>query len=359
MGKINKKKSRNVRFQDTSRLSRAVNMPVRSYNEALRVARYHYNYTVPDVPGKSNLVKARDWIRKKLKNLNKGIFVEFLLFVLLQGFDLFTNVWVANEAQVMMKNLERFEHVANATRNNYSVPELCSGHVWTDEKARKEISDYRNVLSSFFFFTALAAMVYTLNFVLWLFIIRSLIRSANFLNDSMTNLVRGKVFFLIAATVLEDIPLSTLAAVVFSFQQGKKGLVCWFCKSSGICSSTKILEAMLSRSHKALFINIAAISLTTLWKGVSSFFRWSKIKDFDFFFIRACTSVFAGGLYLCVVLTPAMTVLKYDYYSRAGVNPDLLKDIIDRLYVIGVIFWVVFVFIACCCPLLKLIRLTQ
>lgn len=352
-------KIKKVKFQGNSRFNRAVNMSVRSYNEALRLVRYHYNYTVPDVPAKSKIVTARDWLRKKMKNLNKGVFIEFLLFVMLQGFDLFTNAWVANEAEEIMANLEKFENIKNATQNNHTVPLLCSGYIWTHEKAQADINSYKNLILAFFFFMALAAMVYTSNFILWIFILHRSISNAKFLKDSMANLVRGKIFFLIAATIFEDIPLSTLAAMVFSFQQGRTGLVCWFCKSSGVCTSQKILNEMLSRSYKALLINIAAISLTTLWKGVSSFFRWSRIKDFDFFFIRACTSVFVGGLYLCVVLTPAMTVLKYDYYERPGVQADLFKDIIDRLYIIGIIFWVVFVFITCCCPLLKLIRLAQ
>ena len=267
MGKFRKdsKNNKRVRFQGNSRLNRAVNMSIRSYNEALRVARHHYNYTIPDVPGKNKLVTVKNWIRKKLKNLNKGILIEFLLFVLLQGFDLFTNAWVANEAQAMMANLEKLEHTANTTGNNHSVPLLCSGHIWTDEKAKKGVDNYKSIIWAFFFFMALAAMIYTLNFILWLFILHRSINSAKFIKERMKNLVRGKIYFLIAATVFEDIPLSTLAAMVFSFQQGRTGLVCWFCKSSGVCKSQKILDEMLSRSYKALFLNIAAISLTTLW----------------------------------------------------------------------------------------------
>ena len=168
-----------------------------------------------------------------------------------------------------------------------------------------------------------------------------------------------KVYFLIAASLLQDIPLSAISAELFSVQQGGQGLVCWSCKVSGSCQDVKQLEARLNRSTVAMWLNLAAIGLTSLWKGISSFYRWSRVNYCEAFYFRACTAVFAGGLFFIVILTPAMTVLQYRYFIKPDVSGGLLKDIIDRVYIIGAIVWVLVLAVIFCCPLLNLIRVTQ
>jgi hypothetical protein len=172
-------------------------------------------------------------------------------------------------------------------------------------------------------------------------------------------LVKMKLIFLAAASFLEDIPLSSLTAELFAIQQGTRGMTCWLCKVSNSCPDSKALLNILNSSQQALIVNVCAISVTSFWKGISSFYRWSRIPNCEAFLIRACTSLFAGGLFVIVILTPAMTVLSYRYYALPGVSGGLVKDLIDKVYVIGVIFWVMVLSVLCCCPLLFIIRVVD
>lgn len=295
----------------------------------------------------------------KMAGFNKGILAEFIIFLLLQGFDFFSNTWVLSDSVVVLYRVKKYETYPNITAINNSVPEFCVEVQWSNEKIQKEINYFASIVYLYSFFLAVTACILTLNLLTWLYTIQLSFRSRRFKSDTHATLIKMKVYFLAAASILEDIPLSAISAELFALQQGEQGLICWTCKVSGLCHDIKQLQSRLSRSSVALWLNLAAIGLTSLWKGISSFYRWSRVGECEAFYIRACTAVFAGGLYSIVILTPAMTVLKYSYFVRPGISGALLEDIIDRVYIIGAIFWVLVLAVIFCCPLLNFIRVTQ
>lgn len=295
--------------------------------------------------------------RSRLAGVNRGLLAEFIIFMLLQGFDLFSNAWVLNESLGVLNRVQKYENYPNVSALNNSVPDLCVSVQWSTEKIANEISHFSSVIYVYCFFLAVSAGIFTLHLLAWLYTLQLSLRSRKFNANTQATLVKMKVYFLIAASLLQDIPLSAISAELYSLQQGQQGLVCWFCKVSGLCLDLKELESRLSRSTTALWLNFAAIGLTSLWKGISSFYRWSRMDNCEAFYLRACTAVFAGGLFSIVILTPAMTVLKYRYFVR--VDGGLLEDAIDRVYILGAIFWVLVLAVIVCCPLLNLIRVTQ
>ena len=90
---------------------------------------------------------------------------------------------------------------------------------------------------------------------------------------------------LVGASFLEDIPLSTITAELFAIQQGGRGITCWLCKVTGNCTNSKMLERFLDASQQVLVLNVTAIAVTSSWKGVSSFYRWSRIPIYIIYII--------------------------------------------------------------------------
>lgn len=64
--------------------------------------------------------------------------------------------------------------------------------------------------------------------------------------------------------------------------------------------------------------------------------------------------VFLGFLYCVVIFMLVMIVFRYCYFI--GIDGGLFEDVIDRVYIIGVIFWVLVVVVIVCCFLLNFIR---
>lgn len=295
----------------------------------------------------------------RVAGVNKGLLAEFIIFLLVQGFDLFSNTWVLNESVGVLSRVQEYENYPNVSAINNSVPSFCVSVQWSKEEIAKEVDLFSSVIYVYCFFLAITACIFTLHLLAWLYTLQLSFRSRRFNANTQATLIKMKVYFLIAASILQDIPLSAISAELFSLQQGQQGLVCWYCKVSGLCQNEKQLASRLSRSTTALWLNFAAIGLTSLWKGISSFYRWSRVDTCEAFYLRACTAVFAGGLYSIVILTPAMTVLKYRYFVRPGISGGFLEDAINRVYIIGAIFWVLVLAVIFCCPLLNLIRVAQ
>ena len=296
----------------------------------------------------------------RIAGINRGLLSEFIIFLLLQGFDLFSNTWVLNQAVGVLTKVKKYENDSIVSTLNNTIPAFCSSVHLPEKKVDEEVEHFSAIVYLYIAFLAVTVFIFTLHLLSWLYTLQLSFKSRRgFNSNTQTTLIRMKVYFLIAASILEDIPLSAISAELFSLQQGQQGLVCWYCKVSGLCSDAKQLQRKINRSRVAMWLNFTAIGMTSLWKGISSFYRWTRIDYCQAFFLRACTSVFFGGLFSIAILTPPMTVLKYRYFVRPGIDSGLLMDIIDRVYVVGAIMWVIILAAVFCCPLLNFIRVSQ
>lgn len=299
---------------------------------------------------------------------NSGILVEFLIFLVLQGFDVYCTYGVYLEASNALVNYEEFvSHLtsSNSTqkeggRNLSALPlEFCSSSTFKPQKMIELFEQYETTVDIYLTFTIIATINFSLHFLLWVVTIGFSLMEAEFLQENWDILVKGKIVFTMAANFIQDIPCSTIAIELYLLRRGTSGLICWQCSVDPDCESLEYLETLLAPSTQALTLLILAICLTTLWKAISSFFRWSRADECDVFIIRATTSLFAGFLYACIIMTPAMTILKYRFFTLPGVTPGFLADLVDKLFIIGALFWSVGILTVCCCPLLRLIRLAQ
>lgn len=293
-------------------------------------------------------------------NLNKGLLAEFIIFLISQGFDFFTNCWVLAQVYQVLDKAKFYKSYRNVTALNFTSPGICrSGDDWEQEEIDLKVKHFDDVVIVYCLFIALTSMFITLQLMSWLYTLYLSMEKRELGKKGRETLVMMKLVFLAAASLLEDIPLSSLTAELFAVQQGTRGITCWLCRVSNSCPDSKTLLNLLDSSQQVLVLNVCAIFVTSLWKGISSFYRWSRIPNCEAFFIRACTSLFVGGLFVIIILTPAMTVLTYRYYSLPGVTGGLVKDLIDKVYIIGVLFWIAVLAVVCCCPLLFIIRVVD
>ncbi|XP_020897586.1 uncharacterized protein LOC110236405 [Exaiptasia diaphana] len=289
-------------------------------------------------------------------NLNKGLLVEFIIFLVLQGFNFFTNCWVLVPALTVLSRMRSYQQAQNVTVLNFTAPGICEDlTLWDKAKIDEEVTHFEAVAIVYCLFMALTSILLLTHTLSWLYTLYLSMEKKEIGEKGRSVLIKMKLVFLLGASLLQDIPLSTLTAEIFAVQQGKEGIICWLCKVAGGCGNQKELQSYLDQSQSFLVLNIVAISVTSLWKGISSFYRWSRIPNFEMFFIRACTSLFVGFLFIIVILTPAMLVLTYRYYEPNGTG-GLIKDLIDRIVIIGIIFWVMVLTVMFCCPLLNMIR---
>ena len=299
---------------------------------------------------------------------NYGILVEFFIFLALQGFDIYCNYGVYFESSKSLDIYDDFSAallVANDTQPkggiNLTVRPLsfCSSSTFNKKKTIELFEQYEQTLEIYFAFTIIATIIFCLHFLLWVITLTFSLMEADFLQENWEILVNGKIAFTLAANFVQDIPCSTIGIELYLLRRGTNGLICWQCSMDPKCTSVDYLETLLAPSSQALSLLIVAICLTTLWKAISSFFRWSRVDQCDVFIIRATTSLFAGFLYACIIMTPAMTILKYRYFTLPGVTAGFISDLVDKLFIIGALFWSVGILTVCCCPLLRLIRLAQ
>lgn len=299
---------------------------------------------------------------------NYGLLVEFIIFLILQGFDVYCNYGVYLESSNSLASYEDLStslYGSNTTKARgglnltRSPLGFCSSSTFNQKKTIELFEQFGQTLDIYFGFTVLATIIFCLHFLLWVATLIFSLMEADFLQENWDILVKGKIGFTLAANFVQDIPCSTIAIELYLLRRGTNGLICWRCSLDPLCTTEDYLETLLGPSSNALFLLIVAICLTTLWKAISSFFRWSRAEQCDVFIIRATTSLFAGFLYACIIMTPAMTILKYRYFTLPGVTPGFISDLIDKLFIIGALFWSVGILTVCCCPLLRLIRLAQ
>lgn len=299
---------------------------------------------------------------------NYGILVEFFIFLALQGFDIYSDYSVYFESSnslAIYDDISTSLFDSNSTKSSAGVNltlrplGFCSSSAFKPKKTLELFEQYEQTLEIYFAFTIIATIIFGLHFLLWIVTLAFSLMEADFLQENWDVLVTGKIAFTLAANFVQDIPCSTIGIELYLLRRGTNGLICWQCSMDPKCTSVDYLETLLAPSSQALSLLIVAICLTTLWKAISSFFRWSRVEQCDVFIIRATTSLFAGFLYACIITTPAMTILKYRYFTLPGVTAGFIADLVDKLFIIGALFWSVGILTVCCCPLLRLIRLAQ
>lgn len=289
--------------------------------------------------------------------------MEFVIFLILQGFDLYCNYAVFLGAQEDGKTYSDVAKIDPSILQQKNYTKKPTSYCTREEFDKKAITETREkfnmILEVYFVFVVVSTIIFSLHFILWVTTIVFSFLQPDFLQEHWDILVKGKIGFTLAANFVQDIPCSMLAMELYLLRRGSRGLICWQCAMDIDCVNTAHVEELMAPSTSSLSLLLFAITISTLWKAISSFFRWSRVDECNVFIIRSTTSLFAGFLYACIILTPMFAILKYEFFILPGVEPGLIGSIVDKVFIVGVLFWAIGILGVCCCPLLRLIRLAD
>ena len=284
---------------------------------------------------------------------------ELISFIFLYGFDLGMDISVLYEAQQSynaFRILRDNSNDASVNSNGSKQIPFCSSGPWNKDDYQREIKSFGEALVAMTFFTALACFL-ILSYLVGSILItyRTVTSSKSEVNQS-DQYITAKFVFGFVCSVLQDIPLTCLAADLYVRRSGPQGLACWACYHDETCADRHILHKRLEHTRTLVAVSLTAAAVVSLYKGVTTFYRWSRVDNCRCYEIRACVSIFVGVCFAIVVITPCLGVLKFSFFTLPSESGSVFSGITDKLFLIGVMIWGVFIVLAFCCPLLRCIQ---
>ena len=285
---------------------------------------------------------------------------EFMLVIVLYGFDLGTDFSVLFKAQRSHTAYKRFlfNYSGIQAKNNVTKQLLfCSSGPWNKDDLNREIKSLGELLIAMKLFIALACFLILSYLVAYAWNIYRTKTDANFEGYQRKKNITFQMAFGFAGSMLQDIPLTCLAVELYVKSSGPKGLTCWACFHDQTCADKHILSDRFERTRTLVAVALTAVVLVSLYKGITTFYRWSETGVVRCIEIRACVSMFVGGCYTLVILTPALGLFKFQFFTLSTESTNVFSGITDRLFMIGLIMWGGFFIVAFCCPLLRCMQL--
>ena len=290
----------------------------------------------------------------------QGLVRELLFFIILYGFDLGTDFSVLFEALRSHTTYKHFlEDFSDTKAHTNSTKQLilCSSGSWNRDNLQREIKSFQELLIAMEVFTILASFIVFLFLVAYIWNIYRAMTDSNFAVYQSNKNVTFQVIFGFACSTLQDIPLTCLAVELYIKRSGPRGLTCWACFQDQTCIDKHILSSRFEDTKTLVTITLTAVVLVSVYKGLIMFYRWSETGVVRCYEIRACVSIFVGVCYALVILTPALGLFKFQFFTLSTESTNVFSGITDRLFMVGAIMWGGFFVVACCCPLLRCIRL--
>eukprot|EP00794_Sanderia_malayensis_P016627 gene16627-18317_t len=232
----------------------------------------------------------------------------------------------------------------------------CIPHTWKHDDVITIIFYYRGVAYTFLFFTAASSLVALVHLVLWVVLLVKIAHQNDYEAGTLklASIVRTKFGFI--ENLVHDIPLTVLAIELFMVRTGPRGLTCVLCAShNALCAEDKFVRQLTTASSAIFVVSLCVVGITTAWRGITVFFRWSYTKECSLVAIRGCVSIFVGLIYTVMILTPGFIVLNYRYSAVTGMSIGATSDLVSKFLIMGLLGWCVVLLGGCCCPLIRAI----
>ncbi|XP_031550624.1 uncharacterized protein LOC116288050 [Actinia tenebrosa] len=232
----------------------------------------------------------------------------------------------------------------------------CSRGPWNHEDYTKEVKDFGIELKVCWFFLTVACLLFISFTAVYIIMIYKSKLDPDFYKEQRHKYARIKLYFGFACSMLQDIPITCLAVDLYVTRSGSKGLLCWQCAQDKSCTTKYVLRERITRMTALLSVSLLTTAITSAYKGVTTFYRWSRVREAKCFELRACVSLFVGCIYALIIITPSLALVKYKFFSLASQSGNVFAGTVDSLFMIGIICWAVFVVVAFCCPIVQSIR---
>lgn len=288
----------------------------------------------------------------------RGLVREYIVIIILHGLDIGIEFGCFSEIHASRARYKRWLQSDVNYQQNYTTGfGVCQTSNWDKEDFQNKVDSYGAIVDAYLFFLIVSGGIFICYMVAYLwFVLRAWYRQ-QFIEDNRECILRVKFFFGILLSFTLDIPGSCMAVVLYSMRSGARGLHCWDCAQDiAICTKKQELEHRLWLSQVVVVFMFFGLFIVSIWKGITTFYRWSKTDKVDCWQLRGCVSLFVGTYYVVIILTPALGVFKYMYFRLPSEMNNVFAEFTNSLFLIGIIGWIIFMVIGCCYPLFKCIH---
>ena len=288
----------------------------------------------------------------------RGLVREYILIIFLYCLDIGTEFACYTEVQ---RSRERYQswlekgHVYTNRTTNFGI---CTKGGWDKEDYTAKVELYARLIDAYLFFLIVSGFVFVCYILAYLWFVLRAWHRALYIEENRDHIVQVKFTFGFILSFVLDIPGSCMAVVLYSMRYGAQGLHCWDCAQDvKECIKKQELEHRIYLSQVVMIVMFFGLLIVSLWKGITTFYRWSKTDKVDCWQLRGCVALFVGTYYAVIVLTPALGVFKYKFFMLPSQKSNVFANFTDSLFMIGMLGWLIFMVIGCCFPLLRCIRI--
>jgi hypothetical protein len=290
--------------------------------------------------------------------LKKSFLREFMIFIFLYLANLGLDFSVVFEAREGYLAFVKLLHQTDYKDYNVTTNFLgCSKGPWDHKDYTNEVNDFGIVVSVCWFFLAVSSVLFTSFAAVYVIMMWKSKIDPDFFKEQRDKHVRIRYCFGFACSMLQDVPMTCLAVDMYVNRSGSTGLLCWQCAQDYNCTEKEVLQTKIKRMTALLSMSLLMTVLVSAYKGVTTFYRWTRVQEVKCYELRGCVSLFVGCIYALIIITPSLALIKYTFFSMPSQNANMFAGIVDSLFMVGIVSWAVFVVVAFCCPLLRSIRM--
>lgn len=269
------------------------------------------------------------------------------MYAFFQGFNIGTDVGVFMETT---ETYARCDELSTATlvpltnETNLTRPYCVGTENATQELIGDKAATLQILQSVFFFFVCLSGGIYVVHIAVLFPNMCKHWKDENFENivqDSAPyyqKILQIHTLFLLAETLVHDVPMSCLAVELCAQMWGAGGINCWECAMTP--DDLPVNPMGLINCELWLGLLLGSIAIVSIYKGILPLYAWiGNPFCWACYPLRVCVVLPAGFLYCVLTLAPAMGVAINRLFSVAPQMKDEMGTIAQTIWTFGLFFW--------------------
>lgn len=269
------------------------------------------------------------------------------MYAFFQGFNIGTDVGVfmeTTETYARCDELSTATLVPLSNETNLTRPYCVGTENATQELIGDKAATLQILQSVFFFFVCLSGGIYVVHIAVLFPNMCKHWKDENFENivqDSAPyyqKILQIHTLFLLAETLVHDVPMSCLAVELCAQMWGAGGINCWECAMTP--DDLPVNPMGLINCELWLGLLLGSIAIVSIYKGILPLYAWiGNPFCWACYPLRVCVVLPAGFLYCVLTLAPAMGVAINRLFSVAPQMKDEMGTIAQTIWTFGLFFW--------------------
>lgn len=269
------------------------------------------------------------------------------MYAFFQGFNIGTDVGVfleTTETYARCDELSTATLVPLTNETNLTRPYCVGTENATQELIGDKAATLQILQSVFFFFVCLSGGIYVVHIAVLFPNMCKHWKDENFENivqDSAPyyqKILQIHTLFLLAETLVHDVPMSCLAVELCAQMWGAGGINCWECAMTP--DDLPVNPMGLINCELWLGLLLGSIAIVSIYKGILPLYAWiGNPFCWACYPLRVCVVLPAGFLYCVLTLAPAMGVAINRLFNVAPQMKDEMGTIAQTIWTFGLFFW--------------------